>query len=167
MIEELYSGFGYRIVMEEATLPDGRVKKVPRVHRFDSAHIIALPTPNTVLVLREYRPFYRSWIWMIPSGHVDKEHDALEAAQRELREETGYRAQEMVPYGTAQHSEMIVVTNHFFIGRDLVRDPLEQDPDEMIEVHEMPINEALENILSSKKVHTPSAFGLLRYLREH
>ena len=148
-------------------LPDGRVKKVPRMHRFDSSHVIAFTSDKNILILKEYRPFYKEWIWMLPSGHVDKEKDPLEAAQRELREETGFRAKTMTSFGSAQHSEMIVFTNHFFIARNLLKDPLEQDPDELIEVQELPINDALQKILSSKKIHTPSAYALLRYLHEH
>ena len=59
------------------------------------------------------------------------------------------------------------MTNHLFIARKLVPSVLPQDDDELIEVHTLGLEEALQNVLSSPKVHTASAYGLLRYLKEH
>ena len=77
-MEELFNGFGWRVVMEEAMLPDGRKKKAARIHRCDSAHIIALTGKGSVLLLREYRPFYGDYVWMLPSGKADKETSAMD-----------------------------------------------------------------------------------------
>jgi len=118
-------------------------------------------------MLHEYRPYYGTHIWMIPSGRADKEGDIESAAQRELQEETGYRANKLEHYCTTHHSESMVFANHIYLGFDLVHDPLPQDEDEMIEVHEVSIDRALENVLQSKFVHTASAYALLRYLKEH
>ena len=57
--------------------------------------------------------------------------------------------------------------NHFYIASDLVHDPLPQDDDEMIEVHELALLEAVERVLESPQPRMPSAFALLRYIREH
>jgi ADP-ribose pyrophosphatase len=103
---------------------------------------------------------------MLPSGRVDKEQDIAEAAQRELREETGYRAQALEFYCSTRHSEAVNFANHLFLARDLVEDPLTQDADELIEVHVLPLAEAIEKTLGSPVVHTASAYGLLRYARE-
>lgn len=165
--EELYNDGKWRIMKEAASLPDGRMKTAVRVHRCDVSHILAFPTPKTILVLHEYRPFFQGWVWLLPSGFVDKETDPLEAAKRELREETGYRANIVKDYGSSYYSKSLVAFNHYYLATDLVKDPLPQDGDEMIEVHELPLNEAMDQILGSPQIHTPSAFGLLRYIREH
>jgi ADP-ribose pyrophosphatase len=166
-MKELFKGGGWQIVEEEVSLPDGRTKKVRRVKRADSVHVIAIPKPGHILVLHEYRPFYQTKIWMLPSGRVDKEIDIEKAAQRELQEETGFRAEKLTYLFCTNHSESLMMTNHVFLATDLSPDPLPQDADEMIEVHELPIEEALKNILSSPKVHTASAYALLRYLYEN
>ncbi len=59
------------------------------------------------------------------------------------------------------------MSNHIFIGKNLTHAPLPQDEDEMIEVHTLSLNDALEKVLASEYVHTASAYGLLRYCREH
>lgn len=166
MIEELYSGHGWKVTMEEAPLPDGRMKKAARVHRCDSVHVIAFAKDDTILLLREFRPFYGTYLWMLPSGRVDKEKDAKKAAQRELQEETGFKAGSIEFFSTMRHSESFDCANHIFIAHDLTKSPLPPDDDELIEVHEVSIEEALEKVLASPVVHSPSAYSLLRYDRE-
>lgn len=166
MIEELFNQFGWKVTLEEASLPDGRVKKAARVERCDSVHVIAESKPGHVLMLREFRPFYQKHIWMIPSGKVDKEDDINVAAQRELQEETGFRANAIQPWCKVNNSDAIKITNHIFIAKNLEKDPLPQDATEMIELHELPIEEAIEKVLTSPYIHTVSAFALMRYARE-
>lgn len=103
---------------------------------------------------------------MLPSGRVDKETDLDAAAQRELREETGYRAGTLLPYCTTHYSESVIAANYIYLARDLVHDPLPQDDDELIEVHTVTLPEALRRVLESPYVHTASAYGLLRYLHD-
>lgn|SRR3989338_10388340 len=167
MSEELFNAYDWRITRESYPIPDGRVKTMIVVSRPDSVHILAFPSPKKVLMLREYRPRYKTYIWMVPSGKVDKEKDIAVAAQRELQEETGFRAKQLVFYCTTRHSESLLSANHVFLARDLVQDPLPQDPHELIEVHELSLNDALDRVLASEQVHTASAFALLRYLRDH
>ncbi|MSR86923.1 NUDIX hydrolase [Candidatus Peribacteria bacterium] len=167
MSEELYSDGKWKIVRETASLPDGRTKTTERGYHFDTCHILAFPTPKTVLVLREFRAFNKTWVWMIPSGKIDKENDPLAAAQRELQEETGFRAKSMKHWCSMVHSETYVPVSHFFIASDLLRDPLPQDEDEMIEVHELGLEEAIKRILESPSPRMSSAFALLRYVREY
>ena len=169
-MEELFNAYGWRVVMDSAPLlkgGGGSVKKAARVARADSVHIIAFKDDKNIFILREYRPFYGTYIWMLPSGKVDKETDLEVAAQRELQEETGFRAAEMKLYCSTNHSESLISSNHIFIARTLSPAPLPQDDDELIEVHTLSLDDAVEKVLSSKVVHTASAYALLRYLREH
>lgn len=166
MIEELFHQFDWRVTLETAPLPDGRVKKSVRLYRCDSVHILAFTEQEKVLLLEEFRPFYQEYIFMLPSGKADKEKNILVAADRELREETGFAAHSLMPYGTINLSDSIVITNHLFIARDLYPSPLPQDAEELIRVHECTIPEAIEKVLGSPKVHAPSGFALLKYARE-
>jgi ADP-ribose pyrophosphatase len=165
-METLFDGFGWKVTMEEASLPNGKKKKTARVHRADTVTMIAEIRPGTILLLREYRPYYGEYLWMLPSGRIDKETDMTIAAQRELQEETGYRAATLKHLWTANVSESLVLTNHFFYASDLTPDPLPQDDDELMEVHEYSVEEALTLIESSPKVHLPSAYALRRYRGE-
>ncbi|MDD4287752.1 MAG: NUDIX hydrolase [Candidatus Peribacteraceae bacterium] len=165
--QELYKGHGWQIMKEEASLPDGRVKRTARAHRHDSVHILAFTQDGNILMIREFRPFYHDFIWMVPSGKMDKEQEPRVAAQRELQEETGFSAKTIEPYCRCRHSEILEQQNHIFIAHHLKPDPLPQDKNELIELHEMPVSEAIDRVLASSVIHTVSAFALLRYAREH
>ncbi len=166
-MEELYSGHGWRVTLEEASLPNGKTKKIARVTRCDTAHIIAVTDNGSVLLLREYRPFFGGYIWMLPTGRVNKEPDPKIAALRELQEETGYRAEEITFLCSGNHSEGFPTTNQIFVAKKLALDPLPQDDTELIEVHECTVQEAIEHVCSSTHVHMPSAYGLLYFARKH
>ncbi|MBI5155643.1 NUDIX hydrolase [Candidatus Peregrinibacteria bacterium] len=165
--EELFSGFGWRVSMDSAPLPDGRIKKAARVGRCDTVHILAFPSPKKVILLREFRAFYGGYVWMLPTGRVNKETDQAAAAQRELQEESGFRAGQIRFYKSFYHSETFASGNHIYIATDLTKDPLPQDHDEMIEVHVFPYEEAITKALSGTHVHSSSVCGLLTYAREH
>ena len=117
-------------------------------------------------MLREYRPFYQEYVWMLPSGKVDKETDVAVAAQRELQEETGFRAASLVPYFSARHTERVAYRSHVFLAKELTPDPLPQDAEELIEVHPLSLDEALEHVLKTEVTHSITALSLLRLQKD-
>ncbi len=167
MSTTLFHGGGWEIREETASLPDGRKKTVARGYTSDTVSILAFPTDHTVLVLREFRPFYSTYVWMLPSGKVDKEADQMVAARRELREETGYDAKNIQLYFSFRHAERIAYEVGIYIAKELHHSPLPQDDTELIEVHELPLEEAMTKLLSSTPIHSSSALALLRYLHDH
>lgn len=153
--------------MDSAPLPDGRIKKGIRLHRPDSVHVIAISKPGHILLLREFRPFVGQWIWMLPGGKADKEGDLMEAAQRELQEEAGYRAGSLEFFCRLFYTDTLSFRSHIFIGRDLAPALMPAEADEMMEAHELPLEEAVNNVLSCNPIHAISAAALLRFAREH
>lgn len=167
MVEELYKDKNWRIIKKTVPLPDGRLKDMFLAQRPDGVHVLAFPRPGIVLMLYEYRAIYCTSIWMIPSGRMDQEMDPIIGANRELREETGFRAKKIRHYCTVRNSEYLDYQNHVFLAEDLIADPLKGDDTEIIDVHELPLGEAIDRVLNSAQIHTPSAFALLRYAHEH
>lgn len=163
---ERYNARGWKIMEEQASLPDGRVKFLDRIYRADSVHVLAFNEEGKLLVIREYRPFYGDYIWMLPSGKADKETDAADGAQRELREETGYRATRLTHMCDASPGEMYGFLNRFYVATGLSYDPLQPEEAESIEVFPMDLEEALQKIITSSTVNLPSAYGVLRYMHD-
>lgn len=163
---ELFRHEPWRVTEETAALPDGRTKTALQLYRCDSVHVIAVPRPGHVILLREFRPFQGKHVWLLPSGKADKETDMKAAALRELREEAGHGAKDIWPFCTFYFADSITIRSHVFVAEDLYPDPLPQDATEMIEAHEVPLEEAIGKVLGMEPTHAVSAASLLRYARE-
>jgi ADP-ribose pyrophosphatase len=93
--EQLYDGRPWLTVYgDDVELPDGRT--VPgffSIEMPDHAIIVALTDDHEVVVERNYKHGPRQVCVNLPAGDLELGEDALEAAKRELLEETGYVAQ--------------------------------------------------------------------------
>ncbi|MBI4572725.1 MAG: NUDIX hydrolase [candidate division NC10 bacterium] len=133
------------VVREDALkLPDGRELAYPVLHLGASVGILPFLSQDRVVLVRQYRHLTRGFSWEIPGGGILPEERPEEAAQRELREEAGYRAGRLCRLGgfwpnNAYLDEVI----HIFVGDDLVADPLPADQDEHLEVGSFPFDVAL------------------------
>jgi ADP-ribose pyrophosphatase len=67
-------------------------------HRIDvvehgpSFAIVATPEPQSLILVRQYRHAAGEVLWELPAGKAESGEDPARGAERELREETGYRA---------------------------------------------------------------------------
>ena len=133
------------LVREDALeLPDGREKVYPVMALGASVGILPFLPDDRVILVRQYRHITRDFSWEIPGGGILPEEPPEEAAQRELREEAGYRAGRLRRLGgfwpnNAYLDEVI----HIFVADRLVADPLPADQDEQLEVRAFPFDEAL------------------------
>lgn len=59
--------------------------------------IVALTNKHDVLMIREYAVGFERYELTLPKGAIDKGESPLEAAQRELQEECGMGARELIP----------------------------------------------------------------------
>ncbi len=110
--------------------------------------IIAVTDDGKLLLVEQYRPPVRKNVIEIPAGLAGdlagSEHEKLaEAAKRELLEETGYQAQQMVEVAQGTSSaglcdELITL----FLARSLVRKShAGEDGSEQITLHEVPMRD--------------------------
>jgi ADP-ribose pyrophosphatase len=104
------------IAAETIRLPNGRtVENYYRVRMPDVATIYAETEQRQVVILRSYRHGIRSTCLGFPGGHLVPDEPPLDAAQRELREETGYEATAWRLLGTyVTNANHRCQTNHFF-----------------------------------------------------
>ncbi len=65
----------------------------------DYVVVLAQTTQGQVVLVRQYRPAAEGYLLELPAGTVDGGEDPELATQRELQEETGYVAHELVPLG--------------------------------------------------------------------
>ncbi len=136
---------GHILVREDTLeLPDGREKAYPVMALGSSAGILPFLPDDRVILVRQYRHVTEDVSWEIPGGGILPGEPPEEAAQRELREEAGYRAGRLRRLGgfwpnNAYLDEVIYI----FVADALVADPLPADQDEALEIRAFPFDEVL------------------------
>jgi ADP-ribose pyrophosphatase len=82
----------FRVTEDHAVDPDGFEIRRSIVQHAGSAVMMAVDARGRILLVRQYRLPARAMMWELPAGRLDPGEKPLQAAKRELVEETGYRA---------------------------------------------------------------------------
>ncbi|WP_308166359.1 NUDIX hydrolase [Actinomadura sp. NEAU-AAG7] len=94
---ELYRDDWLDIRVADVELPDGNRLRHRIIKTPPYAGVVALGPGRRVLLLWRHRFITDSWGWEIPGGRVERGEHAIDAAAREFREETGWRAAPLRP----------------------------------------------------------------------
>ena len=89
--KEVYSCKLFRVTEDEARDRTFQISRCIVRHR-GSAVMLPVDEKKRVLLVQQYRLPARKKLWELPAGKVDEGETVLQAAKRELVEETGYKA---------------------------------------------------------------------------
>ena len=147
----LHQGRVFNLVKENYTLENGVTSDMDFIQHPGAAAMVPMLNNAEVVLIKQYRHAVREFIWEIPAGTLDPGESPIACARRELIEETGYSATDWHQLGTITplpgcSDERI----HIFLASDLK--PAEQhlDDDEMLNVHPVKFNAALQMILAGE-----------------
>lgn len=158
----VFRGVIFEIKQAKAIFPSGAVKTFEQAIRPPSVTIIALDKQGRILLTREYRPKYKRYLWRLPAGRVDKGEDPKKAAQRELREEIGYRASKLNLFHKTDMGQSLDWTRYTYLATGLIWAPLEGDEDEDITVVPIKIIDALEMVKKGKIENEAMAYLIIK-----
>jgi ADP-ribose pyrophosphatase len=112
-------------------LPSGRTTVYGVVHTGPCVGVLPFLDPDTVVLVRQYRYVAGRHTWEMPTGGVGPGEPIEAAAQRELAEESGYRAGRLEPVCVYHTSKSVMdETAHLFLAFDLARATEGPGPDE-------------------------------------
>lgn len=149
---------------DEVIRPDGDAGIYGVVHYKNTAVGILPIEDGHVYLVGQYRYPLESYSWEIPEGGCPEGEEPLEAARRELREETGLRAGSWEKLGEADLSNSVADERAvWFLATGL--SPGEQRPDgtEVIGVRRVALEEALAMALDGRMRDALSQLALLGY----
>jgi ADP-ribose pyrophosphatase len=124
-----YDGRIFKALVEEVQLPHRDTPStVEVVDHAGSVVIAAMPTPDSVLLVRQYRHPAKGWLWELPAGSIDPGEEAADAARRECHEELGVIAVEVERVGEMWPLPGYCTEYMTFFRATGIRPPAEGDP---------------------------------------
>jgi len=151
----LYADQWLDVRTADVELPDGRHLD----HRFlrmrPSAGTVLLDDQRRALLIWRHRFITGQWGWEIPMGMIDEGETPVEAAAREVEEETGWRPGQLQPLLLAQPTAGIMdAAHHIFVGHDAVEigapaDDFESTAIQWVPLADVPSLIAKQDILSA------------------
>lgn len=151
-------------VREDAVVrPDGKDGICGVVTMKNGVSVLPYDLEGGVYLTEEYHYGVERITIEAISGGVDASESILEAAKRELREETGLTAAEWIDLGSLDPFTTVVVSsNHIYLARGLSQGKSSQEGTESIRVLKVPFTQALEWAMNGKITHGASVALILK-----
>jgi ADP-ribose pyrophosphatase len=169
--EVVYTGPLFRVQHDRIVEPDGRTNERDVVRHGGSAVILALDASKNkknpwVVMERQYRHAANQYLWELPAGKIDAGEEPLAGAQRELEEETGYRARKWKPLVEYYASPgFLGETMMVFLAEGLEAGEAHPEADEAIELRLVRLSEVLRMIEKGAIKDGKTLTSVLLYVR--
>lgn len=147
MTRQIYKGRVVTLNIETVALPNGVTVDLETIRHPGASAVVPLKDDGTVVLIRQFRHAAGGFIYEIPAGKLNPGEDPLSCAARELEEEIGYRASSFALLSsilTAPGFADEVI--HVYKATGLIPGRQQLDRDEVLEVIEMPLAEAIRKI---------------------
>ncbi|MFD1176279.1 NUDIX hydrolase [Paenibacillus puldeungensis] len=146
----VFTGKVISLQIDTVQLPDGALATREIVKHPGAVAVLALRNDRLLLV-DQYRQAMGRCELEIPAGKLEKGEDPMEAAKRELQEETGYRCDKITHlhsfYTSPGFADEII---HLYWTDQLTAGEMALDEDEFIEVYEVTLEEAQQYIIEGR-----------------
>ena len=162
-----------RVRADKCIMPGGQVVEPYYVLEYPNwINVFGITSKNEVVLVKLYRHGIGKTVVELPSGTIESyDKSPLEAAKRELLEETGYTSENFIQTGIvspnpANHKNL----TYCFLARELelVNSP-ELDDTEEIETHLIPLEQSIEMLQNGEflqAMHVSSVYYAMNYLHK-
>lgn len=149
---------------DEVLRPDGQPGIYGMVHyRNRAVAVVALDEQDHVLLVGQYRYTLDVYSWEVPEGGAAEGEDLLAAAQRELREETGYTARHWQQIARLHLSNSVTDEEAVcFLATGLEPGIAEPEGTERLQIRRLPLGEVLDMVADGRITDALSVVALQR-----
>ena len=169
--QTVFEGPLFRVTRDKLIEPGGKEAMRDVVRHNGSAVILAIDNSKDkkdpwIVMERQYRHAAGRFMWEVPAGKLEPGEDPLAGAQRELEEETGYRARkwsELVEYYASPG--FLGESMKVFLAEGLVAGDSRPEEDELIEMRLVKLSELLKTIEKGGIIDGKTLSSVLLYAR--
>ena len=165
--EDIFNGIVLHVKRDTVTLSNGKSAIREVIRHIGAVCVIPVTENNEVIMERQYRYPLDKVILEIPAGKLDApDEDRLSAIKRELREETGYSADEWTEIGDfhpapAYSDEYITM----YLAQGLHQGVQSLDEGEFLEIKKAPLKELVEDVMAGKIPDAKTQTAILKTAR--
>ena len=149
--EEKYKGVIVRVRLDRVQLCDGKMTKREVVEHPGGVCILPVDPEGNCTMVRQFRyPFGRMML-EAPAGKLEYGEDPRDCAVRELSEETGFTADELIDLGAMCTSPgFSTEVLHLYLALGLHSGESHPDEDEFLNVEKIPLRKLTEMVMNNE-----------------
>ncbi len=160
--DRVYTGKTISLRVDTVEVPNRGYQKREIVEHNGAVGIVAITHDKKVILVKQFRKAIEKELWEIPAGKIEIGENPKECAIRELKEETGYSAENIKLihkfYTSAGFSNQKI---YIFLAENLIPGDTNFDEDEIIEVKEFNINDVYNMIERNEIEDAKTSIGVL------
>lgn len=166
--QRIYTGRIFDLDLDQVRFPDGSIGELEMIHHPGASAVLPFLSDPAgadpqVLLIRQYRYATQGYLYEVPAGRLERGEDPLDCARRELREETGCEATDIVPltsiYTTPGFTDEVI---HLFVATGITQGAANREPDEFLTVTTLPLSRVLA-MIKSGEIHDAKTVVALLY----
>lgn len=159
----IYKNPWIEVVEDKVLHPNGKAGIFGTINYQTGVSIVALNANHEIYLIKKYLYAIEEYGVELPSGGIDEKETPLEAAKRELREETGLISDNWTPLGYVHPFTMIIKSPaYLFLAQDVVQQEIIEDTQEGLVIVKKPWVEAFQMVLDNQITHAQSCVALLK-----
>jgi ADP-ribose pyrophosphatase len=155
----------FRVRRDQVRWPDGHVGPYAYIEAGGAVWVVPVTAEGQVILIRQFRYTVDDWCWEVPAGGFhDFDGGPIDLGKRELAEEVGGYSDDWVHVGRYRPGVSVIdKICHIVLARNVRLDGSPHpEPGEIIEVHLVPPDRALEMARDGEMVDGHSALAILR-----
>lgn len=162
--ELIYDGQVVHLYVDQIALPNGEPSIREYVRHIGAVAVLPLTDDGEVICVRQYRYAHGCLMTEIPAGKLDsKTEDHVEAALRELREETGARCQKLTYLGLYRSTPAILDEKiDLYLAEGLTFGETDLDDDEFLETFRLPLSTLVDMVMSGEITDGKTQVAILK-----
>lgn len=161
--EEIFDGNIIKVYKDRVRLPNGSESTREVIRHRGAVCIVPIDDDGNVYTVRQFRYAPGKELLELPAGKLEKDENILEAAARELSEETGLSALKWTSlgemYAAAGYSDEII---YVYLAEELAIGEVHPDEDEFINVEKYKLQDLSNMIMDGKIRDSKTVFGILK-----
>lgn len=159
--QEIYNGRIIQAGLETFKLPSGKQITMEVARHIPAAAVVPVSDQGEILLVHQFRPVINQWVWEIPAGMVDPGEAPQDCANRELIEETGWKAKKIEPlipiYTAFGFTDELI---HIYKATGLEKAEKNLDENEVLEEHFFSLTQITEMLKKREIVDSKTIIGL-------